>query len=306
MSRLERWLYRDMLDIYYDTERPLPIDVEKLLNDLGTKTDEESTAVQRLLRFKFEKTDDGYRHIRCDEEIANYHDKGKQASLAGKASAAARMLNKSSTTVQRPFNDRSTEINGLSTNQEPITKNHKPNKVKNTAPVGAEIDTEFETAWKAYPKRPGMSKTDSLKAWKARMKAGDLPSSIIQGTLRYASYVTAMGIEPQFIKQPATFFGPGLHFLADWTAMPVKASGGAWWATDESILAKASELGIKSLPGETTSSLKGRIQAAICNGGKPVAAIESQSKITKLPPELPRGEKPTGLNLKSLVKTVSQ
>ena len=82
----------------------------------------------------------------------------------------------------------------------------------------AEYSAEFELAWAAYPARPGANKKESFKAWTARVKAGADQNAMIEGATRYASYCMAQGVDPQFIKQPATFFGPGDHYLSDWTA----------------------------------------------------------------------------------------
>lgn len=75
---------------------------------------------------------------------------------------------------------------------------------------------EFEAAWADYPSRPGNSKQDAFKAWGARIKAGVVPSSMHDGVRRYAAYCLAAGTEPRFIKQAATFFGPGEHYLGTW------------------------------------------------------------------------------------------
>lgn len=83
--------------------------------------------------------------------------------------------------------------------------------------TSAKYPGEFELAWSAYPKRPGASKADSLKAWTARVKAGIASADLLAGVERYARFCAASNTEPQFIKQPATFFGPGDHYLADWT-----------------------------------------------------------------------------------------
>lgn len=40
---------------------------------------------------------------------------------------------------------------------------------------------------------------------------------MLKGAKDYANYCKVAGIEPQYIKQPATFFGPNEHFLSDWT-----------------------------------------------------------------------------------------
>lgn len=88
---------------------------------------------------------------------------------------------------------------------------------------------EFEAAWQAYPTRPGASKADSFKAWAARIKAGASADVLQAGTERYADYCRICKTEPGFIKQPATFYGPGEHYLSDWTpSVPaVRSAGGA-------------------------------------------------------------------------------
>jgi len=95
-------------------------------------------------------------------------------------------------------------------------------KKKQTPPPSAvpEYSQEFEEAWRSYPVRPGASKKDSSKAWKARLKAGVDPEVILSGVRRYAAYVLANKTEGQYVKQPTTFFGTGEHYLADWTVVP--------------------------------------------------------------------------------------
>ncbi|MGL4232673.1 MAG: hypothetical protein ACRDAM_01905 [Casimicrobium sp.] len=80
----------------------------------------------------------------------------------------------------------------------------------------------FAEAWAAYPKRPGASKADARKAYSARLAQGTNPAQILAGVIAYAAYCKALCTEPQYIKQPATFFGPGEHYLSDWTP-PKKA-----------------------------------------------------------------------------------
>jgi hypothetical protein len=82
---------------------------------------------------------------------------------------------------------------------------------------------EFDEAWAAYPDRPGKSKADAFKAWTARLKDKKAPATaeaMLAGVKRYAAYCAACKTEAQFIKQPATFFGPGRHFESDWTPPP--------------------------------------------------------------------------------------
>lgn len=76
--------------------------------------------------------------------------------------------------------------------------------------------SDFEEVWRLYPPRKGASKPSSLKAYLARRKAGHSAEEIKQGVLAYAKFVEVCKTEERFIKQPETFFGPGLHFQSDW------------------------------------------------------------------------------------------
>lgn len=85
------------------------------------------------------------------------------------------------------------------------------------AKSASKYTAEFEEAWSLYPSRPGNSKAAAFKAWAARLKAGATVVEMIDGTAKYAAYVKAERTEAHFIKQAATFYGPGEHFAADWT-----------------------------------------------------------------------------------------
>lgn len=84
-------------------------------------------------------------------------------------------------------------------------------------PTKGAYTPEFEEAWAQYPARPGNSKAAAFKAWLARVKAGASPAEMIAGTIKYAAYCKHHRTEPQYVKQAATFYGPGEHFAADWS-----------------------------------------------------------------------------------------
>lgn len=92
-------------------------------------------------------------------------------------------------------------------------------KAKDTEPEG------FAECWSAYPKREGgNSRADALKAYRGRLKNGALPDDMLAGVRRYAAYCAAKGmVGTAYVKQAATFFGPGEHWKELWdapTAMP--------------------------------------------------------------------------------------
>jgi uncharacterized protein YdaU (DUF1376 family) len=102
LTRVERSLYRDLMDLYYDTEQPLPAaDFDKLARRLCCD-ETDRPALRDVLNEFFLLDGDVYRHDRCDREIARYHSQIDTARKAGKASAARR-ANDRSTTVAVPL-----------------------------------------------------------------------------------------------------------------------------------------------------------------------------------------------------------
>ena len=82
--------------------------------------------------------------------------------------------------------------------------------------------------------------------------------------------------------------------------VPAKA-GGAWWASDATMLAKAQEVGVQSIPGESGDSFKARISAAVENGGKPPEPKPRKENIQIREPEIKR-TKPPHIDLRAALK----
>lgn len=159
LTRVERSLYRDLIELYYDTEKPLPSDnFDRLARLVMANSDEEKLALSYVLGEFFFKNGDFYVHSYCDEQIEKFYSNTTAKALAGKASAIARkarieqrnkdLIEKKST----EFNSRSTDAERNSTNKKPVTSNHnKPvtNKRSSSAQVINNIKTPvnnfFET-----------------------------------------------------------------------------------------------------------------------------------------------------------------
>ena len=128
LTRLERSIYRDLIDLYYDTEKPLTLDLSALCRRIIARSNEEATAVEQVLNEFFTETPSGWYHDRCEAEIAAYHANSSQKALAGKASAEAKRLkrqqalNGESTGVERPLNSVETGGQRNSTNHQPINQ----------------------------------------------------------------------------------------------------------------------------------------------------------------------------------------
>lgn len=254
---------------YYSTEKPLPVDIKAVQRLVGARSKEEMQAVETILNEFFTLEDDGWHNARCDAELAIYFEKSDKA----KASANARWKPSSGNpNAMRTHSERNATVdaNAYQTqcegnaNQEPRAINQEPNiKPKKAAPS----DSVFDEAWLLYPKRPGASKAESLKAWLARVNAGVDRTVMLEGVKRYADYCKAVIEDPSFIKQPATFFGPNEHYLSDWTlpeqpAQPKKEDK-SWMFSNEGIEAKAVELGISATGYDTYETLKEKCRKRI-------------------------------------------
>lgn len=213
LSLIEDLAYRRMLDLYYTNEKSLPVEPEKVARLIGMR--EYMQEVSNVLSDFFLKTEDGYISKRCDEEISRYHAKAERAKQANKARWGEE---KSNPDVKSDLKSESVQI--PTNNQEPRT-----NKKNTSSVAGATTyPEEFETAWSEYPDRPGASKKKAFKAWSARVKEGITADQLLKGVRAYAAYVAVKKTEPDFIKQPATFFGPDQHFDANWFATADGAS----------------------------------------------------------------------------------
>ena len=61
--------YRRLLDMYYDTEGPIPNNIPLVSRRLRM----DFKIVESVLNEFFELTEDGYKNYRADGEIADYH-----------------------------------------------------------------------------------------------------------------------------------------------------------------------------------------------------------------------------------------
>lgn len=161
LTRLERSVYRDLIDLYYDTEQRLTLDMAALCRRIIARSNEEATAVEQVLNEFFTETPTGWYHERCEAEIEAYRANNSQRALAGKASAEAKRLKKQqainggSTVVDDPLNSVATNGNGAPTNQstnQPINQEPKEDMAKTgDADLSPILDLEDEPDVPALP-----------------------------------------------------------------------------------------------------------------------------------------------------------
>jgi uncharacterized protein YdaU (DUF1376 family) len=157
-TRLERWIYRDMLELYYDSEKPLPGDFDILCDELGISGSEEQAAVSRILRRKFDLVDGEYQHLRCEAEICAYQRAAEET---------------------QPVILANPTLTGLKANQEPITKNQEPKeKVKTTVEPSGPTARVFQH-WQTVMDKPrAQLDAKRSKAIAGRLKDGYTPEQL--------------------------------------------------------------------------------------------------------------------------------
>jgi uncharacterized protein YdaU (DUF1376 family) len=136
LSNDQMGVYLRMLWKYYLDEKPLGDDCEGIA--FAMRSDEKT--VRLILRHFFVLADDGWHHKRCDQEIAEYHNKSEKA----KNSASARWNNANAKQAQ---SERKADAQENDANHKPITNNHKP---VNKRQAVARPDGVLENVWNDF------------------------------------------------------------------------------------------------------------------------------------------------------------
>ncbi len=115
LEPMEDLAYRRMLDLYYRRESALHADPAEVARLIRLRNCLEE--VKAVLGEFFELSDDGWRHVRCDEEIKHMQKKQSKARESAAASVHARKAkaddqprSERSTNAQRTLNKRSADV----------------------------------------------------------------------------------------------------------------------------------------------------------------------------------------------------
>lgn len=155
LDLLEDLAYRRMLDAYYLREAPLPISVEEVARLIRMR--QHADIIASVLREFFTETEDGWRHVRCDEEIERMQDKQAKARASAAASVSARrakaehVLNDCLTDAERTFNDRSTDVELPTPTPTPISSSLRSEEKRSSrsSPVQRPVDVSDEV-WQSF------------------------------------------------------------------------------------------------------------------------------------------------------------
>lgn len=128
LSNDEDLAYRRLIDMYYDSELPISLDVEWVARRIRMSR----AVVSNVLQDMFTLSDEGWRHERCDEELAKY----KRMSEGGKRGASKRWSGSSDSPPIAPL---SPPVSPPNANHKPTTINQQPIKKQIAPPFGVSV-----------------------------------------------------------------------------------------------------------------------------------------------------------------------
>lgn len=135
LSLLEHGVYCLMLDVYYTSEKALPVDTRAVQRLVNARSDDERGAVDVVLQEFFELHADGWHQSRCDEEIHHKQAKGETNKVIGRMGGRPKTITDS---VLSESESLKTESETVSANETERNPSHKP--------VTSNTDTDVSVA----------------------------------------------------------------------------------------------------------------------------------------------------------------
>ena len=158
MSLMEDLAFRRMLDLFYESEKPLPHELSRVAKLIGMKDYQEE--IRDVLNEFWNETESGWVNDRANEEVAKYQAKADSARVNGKK--GGRPVKPK---ITQSVNLANPEITESQANHKPITNNHKPNKE-----ILSLVNDVFAHWWNLYPSSRRKNKGGCLAKFKAKCK----------------------------------------------------------------------------------------------------------------------------------------
>ena len=190
LEPMEDLCYRRLLDLYYTSELPIPLETESVSRRLRLSTE----VVLRVLLEFFREAQDGWHKKRCDNEIADYKARANRARENGKGGGRPKNQGKKPTgfvlgSDNKPDGNRIETGSKANQNQEPEPRTNKGTCTVDEAKAFAvEIGMPASDGESCFHKWEGngwKNGTNKVKDWRATMRswksAGYLPSQKNQG-----------------------------------------------------------------------------------------------------------------------------
>jgi len=173
LSDAEDLAYRRLLDLYYMSERPIPLDTTLVSRKIRLDLD----ITESVLGEFFEKTEEGYRNMRCDAEIDKYQRQVENNRSLGKRGG-------------RPKKTESLTESKPNTNPKKIQIQKENKDISSQA-------TRFDEFWSVWPTSKRKVGKKACEAKWGRMALDPLADQIIASVARLkGSEQWLSGFEP--------------------------------------------------------------------------------------------------------------
>ena len=261
LSIIEHGAYRRLLDIYYIHESPLPDDVKQIYRLVGARGKEEREAVDSVLAEFFQSTPEGFRHDRCDHEIALCNKNRANGKKGGRPSKNTNPKETQTETQPKP------KTNPTETQPESPPSPHHPITPSQSSASTAEPPPGQP---KAAPSPPAKVAPLVFELAVELRKIGVACTASHPRVLEWAGQgVTVQqaleAVQVARMRKPegepisANYLAPIIAEMRN----PKPAPEPPWWNTPEATMAKGESLGIRAKPGEQMAEYRERIREAV-------------------------------------------
>jgi len=263
LTFIEDATYSRLIRKYYATEKPLPIDVKLVQRLINARSKEEKNSVVSVLNEFFTLTDDGWRQVRCDHEIARFKDKQNKARRSAEGRWQAfqaddlRQETEPHNACVRIATALRTQCSPDTRHQTPVTNLHTPDKQNN----GGEIEKVLQGDGEKKKQIQTLFEKEGLNVAVDDERIAQL---IQQGlTVEDVEVAIAQAKEMRRRASSSTPINTGfvLSILKGMRrkAQALDSSEETWWKSNEGIDLKARELGMRAQGSESYDSFKTRI-----------------------------------------------
>lgn len=261
LSIIEHGAYRRLLDIYYIHESPLPDDVKQVYRLVGARGKEEREAVDSVLSEFFQSTPEGFRHDRCDHEIALCNKNRANGKKGGRPSKNTNPKETQTKTQPKP------KTNPTETQPESPPSPHHPITPSQSSASTAEPP---QGPPKAAPSPPAKVAPLVIELAVELRKVGVACTASHPRVLEWAGQgVTVQqaleAVQVARMRKPegepisANYLAPIIAEMRN----PKPTPEPPWWNTPEATIAKGESLGIRAKPGEQMAEYRERIREAV-------------------------------------------
>lgn len=225
LSNDEDLAYRRLLDMYYDSEQPIPLETHWVARRIRMDIE----VVETVLNDMFQRTENGWRNGRCDSHIAEYHARAERNRVNGKGGGRPKTAKKNPVGSQPQPSDN--PVVSLTINQETNKPENQKEKTTQKRKSIERPENVSEQVWSDF-----LSQRKQLKA--------DLTVTALEGIKREADKI---GWSLEQVLVECTVRG-WRGFKADWIKEKTDGSSNRTGGVDRrSSLARAIDEGLDLL-----------------------------------------------------------